>query len=83
MRRKRAVIDLINPRTQRQVVAYSLRYPSHRESVIKAAMKRAGVTITNTEIRSIWQKYHLSSFVERLAAMESSVKQELSQVASA
>lgn len=62
--------------TERAVVEYAVDYPAHGQHRTSNELRKKGVFISGSGVRSIWQRHDLENFRKRLKALEEKVAKE-------
>lgn len=62
--------------TERAVVEYAVEYPAHGQHRTSNELRKNGVFISGSGVRSIWQRHNLENFRKRLKALEEKVARE-------
>jgi transposase InsO family protein len=75
-RRKPNLKNRIDPSIEGAVVAYALEQPAHGQVRVSNELRRRGVFVSSSGVRSIWLRHALNSFKLRLKALEAKVAQE-------
>ncbi|MGG2143184.1 IS481 family transposase [Symbiopectobacterium sp. RP] len=76
---KRRVPNLKNradEATERAVVDYAIEFPPHGQHWTCNELRKKGVFISGSGVRSIWQRHDLENFRKRLKALEEKVTRE-------
>lgn len=72
-RRKPNVKNRIDEATEVRVVAYALEQPAHGQVRTSNELRKAGVFVSASGVRSIWLRHGLACFKQRLVALEKHV----------
>ena len=75
-RRKPNPKNRLDYRTEEAVLAYSLDFPAHGQVRASNELRKQGVFVSPSGVRSIWLRHKLSCFKDRLRALEEKVAQE-------
>ena len=75
-RRKPNPKNRVDERTEEAVLAYSLDFPAHGQVRASNELRKQGVFVSPSGIRSIWLRHKLACFKDRLKALEEKVAQE-------
>ncbi len=67
---------LSNTLTERAVVEYAVEFPAHGQHRTSNELRKKGVFISGSGVRSIWQRHDLENFRKRLKALEEKVARE-------
>lgn len=62
--------------TERAVVEYAVEFPAHGQHRTSNELRKKGVLISGSGVRSIWQRHNLENFRKRLKALEEKVARE-------
>lgn len=62
--------------TERTVVNYAVEFPAHGQHRTSNELRKKGVFISGSGVRSIWQRHNLENFRKRLRALEEKVARE-------
>lgn len=62
--------------TERAVVDYAVEFPAHGQHRTSNELRKKGVFISGSGVRSIWQQHDLENFRKRLKALEEKVARE-------
>jgi hypothetical protein len=62
--------------TERSVVEYAVEFPAHGQHRASNEVRKKGVFISGSSVRSIWQRHDLEYFRNRLKALEEKVTRE-------
>ncbi|EHO4505652.1 IS481 family transposase [Salmonella enterica] len=62
--------------TERAVVEYAVEFPAHGQHRTSNELRKKGVFISGSGVRSIWQRNDLENFRKRLKALEDKVAKE-------
>ncbi|BFI44319.1 integrase [Yersinia pseudotuberculosis] len=62
--------------TERTVVDYAVEFPAHGQHRTSNELRKKGVFISGSGVRSIWQRHDLENFRKRLKALEQKVASE-------
>ena len=72
-RRKPNMKNRIDEATEARVVAHALEQPAHGQVRTSNELRKAGVFVSASGVRSIWLRHDLGCFKQRLAALEKQV----------
>ena len=75
-RRKPNLKNRTDPVIESTVLSYAIEQPAHGQVRVSNELRKRGVFISPSGVRSVWLRNHLSSFKERLAALEKKVAEE-------
>ena len=62
--------------TERVVFEYAVQFPAHGQHRTSNELRKKGVFISGSGVRSIWQRHDLENFRKRLKALEEKVARE-------
>ena len=62
--------------TEEVVVAYAVEYPAHGQVRVSNELRKRGVFVSPSGVRSIWLRHDLAHFKARLKALEAKVAEE-------
>ena len=62
--------------TEEAVVAYAVEYPAHGQVRVSNELRKGGVFVSPSGVRSIWLRHDLAHFKARLKALEAKVAEE-------
>lgn len=66
----------VDEATERAVVEYAIAFPAHGQHRTSNELRKKGVFISGSGVRSIWQRHNLENFRKRLKALEEKVARE-------
>ncbi|EKR5656279.1 IS481 family transposase [Escherichia coli] len=66
----------VDEATERAVVEYAIAFPAHGQHRTSNELRKKGVFISGSGVRSIWQRHDLENFRKRLKALEEKVARE-------
>jgi transposase InsO family protein len=75
-RRKPNPKNRVDEITEQRVVDYALDYPAHGQLRTSNELRKLGVFVSPSGVRSIWLRHNLAHFKARLTALEHKVAQE-------
>ena len=75
-RRKPNLKNRIDPTVEAVVVSYALEEPAHGQVRVSNELRKRGVFISPSGVRSIWLRHDLACFKARLKALEKKVAEE-------
>jgi len=77
-RRQPNLKNRVDEATERVVLSHALDYPAHGQVRVSNELRKAGVFVSPSDVRSVWLRHGLANFKARLKALEAKVaKQEL------
>lgn len=62
--------------TEQSVIRYAIDYPAHGQHRTSNELRKQGVFISGSGVRSVWLRHNLENFKKRLKALEEKVAQE-------
>lgn len=66
----------VDPKIEKQVVEYAIEQPAHGQVRVSNELRKIGVFVSPSGVRSIWLRHHLENFKLRLKALEAKVAEE-------
>lgn len=66
----------VDEATEKAVVDYAVEYPAYGQVRASNELRRQGISVSPSGVRSIWLRHDLESFKKRLKALEDKVNQE-------
>lgn len=75
-RRKPNPKNRVDEQTEAAVVGYATDFPAHGQVRASNELRKLGVFVSPSGVRSIWLRHTLASFKERLRALEAKVARE-------
>jgi transposase InsO family protein len=75
-RRKPNVKNRVEETIEQAVVDYASDYPAHGQHRASNELRKRGIFVSGSGVRSIWVRHHLANFKARLKALESKVATE-------
>lgn len=75
-RRKPNSKNRVDEQTEAAVVAYALDFPAHGQARTSNELRKRGIFVSGSGVRSIWLRHQLENFKLRLKALEAKVAQE-------
>lgn len=69
-RQKPNLLNRVAPEVEAAVVAYATEYPAYGQKRTSNELKKRGIFVSPSGVRSIWQRHNLENFKKRLAALE-------------
>ena len=75
-RRKPNLKNRIDPAIEKSVTDYAIEYPAHGQTRTSNELRKLGVFVSPSGVRSIWIRHDLANFKSRLKALEEKVANE-------
>lgn len=75
-RRKPNTKNRVDEQTEATVMAYALDYPAHGQARASNELRKLGVFVSGSGVRSIWLRHGLENFKLRLKALENKVAED-------
>ena len=75
-RRKPNLKNRVDEQTEAAVVQYAIDYPAHGQARTSNELRKLGVFVSGSGVRSIWMRHDLENFKKRLKALEDKVAQD-------
>ena len=75
-RKKPNLKNRVDPQVESAVVKYAVDFPAHGQVRVSNELRKAGVFVSPSGVRSIWLRYDLANFKCRLKALEAKVAEE-------
>lgn len=75
-RRKPNVKNRVDETIEEAVREYAISYPAHGQQRTSNELRKQGVFVSGSGVRSIWMRHQLANFKERLKALEAKVAAE-------
>lgn len=69
-RRKPNLKNRVDSKTEEAVLAYATDYPAHGQHRTSNELRKLGVFVSGSGVRSIWVRHELGNFKQRLRALE-------------
>ena len=66
----------VDEQTEQAVLVHAVDYPSHGQARTSNELRKQGVFVSGSGVRSIWLRHNLENFKKRLAALEEKVEKE-------
>ncbi len=75
-RRTPNVKNRVDEQTENAVVGYAIEFPAHGQARTSNELRKKGVFVSGSGVRSIWLRHNLENFKKRLAALEAKVEKD-------
>lgn len=75
-RRKPNLENRVDEATEQRVTSYAIDYPTHGQLRASNELRKEGIIVSASGVRSVWLRHNLASKKQRLAALESKVAKE-------
>ena len=75
-RRSPNIKNRVDEETEQAVVKYAIDYPAHGQHRTSNELRKQGVFVSGSGVRSIWLRHGLENFKKRLKALEDKVSSE-------
>lgn len=75
-RRKPNLKNRVEEKVEQQVVEYAVAYPAHGQHRTSNELRKQGIFVSGSGVRSIWMRHKLANFTSRLKALEAKVAEE-------
>ncbi|NOI68798.1 IS481 family transposase [Vibrio sp. 99-8-1] len=72
-RRAPNIKNRVDEETENAVVAYAIEFPAHGQARTSNELRKKGVFVSGSGVRSIWLRHNLENFKKRLLALEAKV----------
>ena len=66
----------VDEQTEQAVLVHAVDYPAHGQARTSNELRKQGVFVSGSGVRSIWLRHNLENFKKRLAALEEKVEKE-------
>lgn len=66
----------VDEQTERMVVEYAVEFPAYGQARTSNELRKMGVFVSGSGVRSIWLRHNLENFKKRLKALEAKVAEE-------
>jgi transposase InsO family protein len=75
-RSKPCIKNRVAPEVEEDVVEMALEYPAYGQTRASNELRKRGILVSGSGVRSIWQRHDLETFKKRLAALEEKAAKE-------
>ncbi len=75
-RRSANIKNRVDEETEQAVIKYAIDYPAHGQHRTSNELRKQGVFVSGSGVRSIWLRHNLENFKKRLKALEDKVASE-------
>ena len=75
-RKKPLVKNRVDPEIEKAVVAYAIEQPAHGQLRASNELRKRGVSVSPSTVRSVWLRNELETFQKRLKVLEAKVSQD-------
>jgi transposase len=75
-RKKPNMKNRVDPQIESAVVKYAIDFPAHGQVRVSNELRKKGVFVSPSGVRSIWLRHELSHFKSRLKALEARVAED-------
>ena len=75
-RRKPNIKNRVDDSVETAVVKYAVEYPAHGQVRVSHELRKKGIFVSASGVRSIWLRHNLANFKNRLKALEAKVAEE-------
>lgn len=75
-RRKPNEKNRVDEKTEQAVVDYAIAFPAHGQARTSNELRKQGIFVSGSGVRSIWLRHQLANFKDRLKALEAKVASE-------
>jgi len=72
-RRKPNIKNRVDDAIEQAVIAYAIKQPAHGQHRTSNELRKKGVFVSGSGVRSIWLRHNLENFKKRLKALEAKV----------
>ena len=66
----------VDPTIEKAVISYAIEFPAHGQHRTSNELRKKGVFVSGSGVRSIWVRHNLENFKKRLKALEEKVANE-------
>jgi transposase InsO family protein len=75
-RRKPNPKNRVDEKTEQAVIDYAIEFPAHGQARTSNELRKKGIFVSGSGVRSIWLRHQLANFKDRLKALEAKVAAE-------
>ena len=75
-RRKPNPKNRVDEKTEQAVIDYAIEFPAHGQARTSNELRKRGIFVSGSGVRSIWLRHQLANFKDRLKALEAKVAAE-------
>lgn len=75
-RRQPNLKNRVDERTEQSVLSHALEYPAHGQVRVSNELRKLGIIVSASGVRSIWLRNGLANFKDRLKALEAKVAEQ-------
>lgn len=75
-RRKPNIKNRVDESVENSVKAYAIAFPAHGQHRTSNELRKQGIFVSGSGVRSIWLRHQLANFKERLKALEAKIATE-------
>jgi transposase InsO family protein len=75
-RKKPIVKNRVEQHIEEEVKAFAISHPAYGQVRVANELRKKGVFVSPSGVRSVWQRHDLETFAKRLAALEAKVAQD-------
>lgn len=75
-RRKPNIKNRVDESIEEAVRAYAIEYPAHGQQRTSNELRKQGIFVSGSGVRSVWLRHQLANFKDRLKALEAKVASE-------
>lgn len=75
-RRKPNIKNRVEDKVEQAVVEYAIEFPAHGQARASNELRKRGIFVSGSGVRSVWVRHNLANFKSRLKALESKIAAE-------